>query len=88
MPVISFFFGIYVRMYHADYGPAHIHVEYQGHEALVEIDTGEILAGKLPGRAIRLVREWAEQHRAELRANWQRAQNLEALERIAGADND
>ena len=88
MPGISFFFGIYVRMYHADHGPAHIHVEYQGHEALVEIDTGEILAGKLPGRAIRLVREWAEQHRAELRANWQRAQNLEALERIAGADND
>ena len=88
MPVISFFFGIYVRMHHADHGPAHIYVEYQGHEALVEIDTGEILAGKLPGRAIRLVREWAEQHRAELRANWQRAQNLEALERIAGADND
>lgn len=55
----------FVRMYHADHGPAHIHVECQGHEALVEIDTGEILAGKLPGRAIRLVREWAEQHRPE-----------------------
>ena len=88
MPVISFFFGIYIRMYHAGHGPAHFHVEYQGHEALIVIETGEILAGKLPGRAHRLVREWSEQHRAELHANWQRAQNLEALERIAGADND
>ena len=48
MPVISFFFGIYIRMYHAGHGPAHFHVEYQGHEALIVIETGEILAGKLP----------------------------------------
>jgi len=65
-------------------------VEYQGHEALIVIETGEVLAGKIPGRALRLVREWCDEHQAELRANWQRAQNLETLdlERIAGADND
>ena len=63
-------------------------MDYQGHEALIVIETGELLAGKLPGRALRLVREWSEQHRAELRASWQRAQNLEMLERIPGADND
>ena len=42
MPVISYFFGIYVRMYHADHGPAHFHVEYQGHEALIacQLETG------------------------------------------------
>lgn len=39
-------------MYHVDHNPAHFHVEYQGHEALVAIETGEILAGKLPGRAL------------------------------------
>ena len=88
MPVISYFFGIYVRMYHADHGPPHFHVEYQGHEALIVIETGEVLAGKFPGRALGLVREWCEQHRVELRTNWQRAQDLESLERIAGADND
>jgi hypothetical protein len=88
MPVISFFFGIYIRMYHADHGPAHFHVEYQGHEALVAIETDEVLAGKLPGRALRIVRDWCEEHREELRANWQRAQNLEPLERIPGADDD
>ena len=88
MPVISFFFGIYIRMYHADHGPSHFHVEYQGHEALVEIETGNVLEGHLPGKALRLVREWVQEHRAELRSNWQRAQNLEPLERIPGADDD
>jgi hypothetical protein len=63
-------------------------VEYQGHEALIVIETGEVLAGKFPGKALRLVREWCEQHRAELRSTWQLAQNLETLKRIAGADND
>ena len=48
MPVISSFFGIYIRMYHADHAPPHIHAEYQGHEALVEISTGHILEGSLP----------------------------------------
>jgi hypothetical protein len=58
MPVISYFFGIYVRMYHDDHSPPHFHVEYQGHEALMAIENGEILAGELPSKAIKLVREW------------------------------
>jgi len=29
MPIISSFFGIYVRMYFADHAPPHVHVEYQ-----------------------------------------------------------
>ncbi|MEY2159310.1 MULTISPECIES: DUF4160 domain-containing protein [unclassified Rhodanobacter] len=30
MPIISSFFGIYVRMYFADHAPPHVHVEYRG----------------------------------------------------------
>jgi hypothetical protein len=88
MPIISTFFGIYVRMYHDDHAPPHIHVEYQGHEALMEIATGGILQGHLPNRARRLVQEWCAEHRSELDANWQRAVALQPLERIPGADND
>ena len=88
MPVISFFFGIYVRMYFDDHAPAHFHVEYQGHEAFVAIATGEVISGHLPRKAARLVQEWALEHRDELHANWQRALALLPLERIAGADND
>ena len=34
MPTIAIFFGIIVRMWHDDHPPPHIHVEYQGFEAV------------------------------------------------------
>ena len=88
MPVISYFFGIYIRMYQDDHNPPHFHVEYQGHQALMTIETGEVLAGSLPNKAIRLVREWAREHQDELLANWQLAVDLKPLLHIPGADND
>lgn len=88
MPIISTFFGIYVRMYFADHGPPHIHVEYQGREALIDITSGEVLAGSLPSRALALVKQWRVDHAAELAQNWARAQLLQPLVRIPGADND
>jgi hypothetical protein len=42
MPILSVFFGIIVRMWHDDHPPPHIHVEYQGFSALVNIRTGEV----------------------------------------------
>ena len=70
MPTIAWFFGIVVRMYYRDHEPPHFHAIYQGHEAFVSIDTGEIMEGSLPRAAIPLVRAWAERHRAALAANW------------------
>jgi len=75
MPRISSFYGIVIEMYYGDHFPAHFHARYGDQAAKIEIATGEILAGFLSRRALRLVREWAEQHRAELEANWQRAVN-------------
>ncbi len=88
MPIISSFFGIYVRMYFDDHPPPHIHVEYQGHEALVAISDGSVLTGSLPRRASGLVQQWCLDHREELEQNWTRAQALLPLSRIPGADND
>lgn len=88
MPVISYFFGIYIRMYHDDHNPPHFHVEYQGHQALMAIETGEVLSGKLPTKATKIVQEWAKQHQAELLQDWQYAVDLKPLQRIPGADND
>ena len=48
MPILSVFFGIIVRMWHDDHPPPHIHVEYQGFEALVDVRTGEVRQGRLP----------------------------------------
>lgn len=88
MPVISYFFGIYVRMYFDDHAPPHVHVEYQGYEAFFAIEDGQILSGRLPKKAAKLVRDWVAEHRLERMENWRRAIALQPLERIPGADND
>jgi len=75
-------------MYHDDHNPPHIHVEYQGHEALMNIKNGEVLVGKLPNKARKIVQEWMQTHQQELLDDWQCAISLEPLLRIPGADND
>ncbi len=47
------------------------------------IATGDVYAGALPSRALRLVREWLEAHRDELARNFDRGVALELLEAIA-----
>ena len=74
MPTISRFYGIVIRMYFSDHAPPHFHALYSGDEAVIVIETGEILRGELPGRALRMVREWTAIHRDELEANWERTQ--------------
>ena len=70
MPELSRFFGIVVRMYFNDHHPAHFHACYGDSEALIEIDTLDILRGELPRRALAMVLEWAVLHRQELRMAW------------------
>ena len=37
MPEVSRFYGIVIRMYFREHGPAHFHAEYGGAEAVVGI---------------------------------------------------
>jgi hypothetical protein len=85
VPRISAFYGIVIWMYHDEVhhlGRPHFHARYGGDEASVDIESLEVLAGRLPARALRLVVEWARLHQAELRANWDRARRHQRLERI------
>ena len=82
MPRISAFYGIVVEMYYGDHPPPHFHARYGGETAKIEVGTGRMLAGSLPGRAHRLVRQWAAQHGDELAANWQRVVNSEQPQAI------
>ncbi|TAN52336.1 MAG: DUF4160 domain-containing protein [Methylococcaceae bacterium] len=53
MPTISMFYGILVMMFFRDnnrHHSPHIHVRYQGNEAAVSLENGEILEGSLPLR--------------------------------------
>jgi hypothetical protein len=74
MPRLSSFGGILIAMYYRDHHPPHVHAIYGESEAQVVIDTGEPLTEPLPAEAMVLVREWVEQNRLELRANWARAE--------------
>ena len=82
MPRISAFYGIVIAMYYSEHGVPHFHAVYSGEDVSIDIATLDVLAGTLPERALRLVREWAGLHRAELEANWQRARDEQPLEPI------
>lgn len=76
VPRISSFYGIMIWMYYDEKhhaGRPHFHARYGGDEATIDIESLELLAGELPVRARRLVREWAHARRAQLRDNWIRA---------------
>jgi len=59
----------------------HFHARYSGNAASVDFD-GNVIAGSLPPRAVEFLREWAQLHRAELEANWERARRDQAPEQI------
>ena len=83
MPEVCRFYGIIIRMYALDHSPPHFHAVYGEHEALVGIESLEIVRGGLPARARGLVMEWASLHRSELRDAWEGARNLEPPGKIA-----
>jgi hypothetical protein len=58
-------------MYFGDHVPPHFHALYAEFETLIEIETLEVIRGSLPSRAMALVLEWAQQHREELRQDWE-----------------
>jgi hypothetical protein len=85
VPRISSFYGIVIWMYHDEahhVGRPHFHATYGDDEASIDIADLTVIAGELPRRALRFVREWARIHQAELSANWDRARRHEPLQPI------
>lgn len=86
MPTISYFFGIFVKMYYREHNPPHIHAYYQGFEAIYDIITSKKKKGNMPLKADRIICEWIVDSRVELLDNWNRMQNGLELYKIKGAD--
>ncbi len=82
MPEISRFLGIIIAMYYKDHPPPHFHARYGDFEAVIAIESGEVLGGRLPPRVLGLVQEWREYHRMELTEDWQLARERKALKQI------
>lgn len=83
MPTISTFYGILIQMFWRDHGPPHFHALYAEHEAQIDIRTLEVIEGRLPGRALALVREWAAEHKDELNEDWNLCSRMQRPKKIA-----
>ncbi len=59
MPEIARFYGIVIKVFFGDHPPPHFHAIYGEHNALVDVESLEIIEGDLPSRAQKLVLEWA-----------------------------
>ena len=80
------FYGILVLMFFRDnrqHNLPHIHVRYQGAEAVIAIPDGTVLGGSIPAKQLRLVLAWIEIHREELMVDWDLAVNGDEPFRIA-----
>jgi hypothetical protein len=85
MAIISMFYGIIISMYYFDnrqHKVPHIHVKYQGEEAVFSIPDGEILEGSMKTNKRKLVEAWILIHEDELMADWELAINGEEIFKI------
>ena len=72
MPTISMFYGIIIRMLYMDtqqHHLPHLHVEYQGMQAVISIPDGNLLEGDILLRSC-VVQAWIAIHEDELIADW------------------
>ena len=83
MPRIAEFYGIVIYMYYRDHGVPHFHALYAGQEAVIATQGLRLLEGRLPRRALALVRTLGRLHREELDRDWELARANRPLRRIA-----
>lgn len=58
MPQIDAFNGIKISIYNGDHRPPHIHASYGEYEVLIVIETGQIYAGDLPTKQLKMAFDW------------------------------
>lgn len=51
-------------------GVAHFHIEGPGYRCSVTIERLEVIVGAAPAAVLRVVRPWARDNQAALRAQW------------------
>ena len=84
MPEISRFYGLVIKMIFNDsdkHHKPHVHVYYGDYEAVVAID-GELLAGSLPRRQLKIIVGWLAYHEEEAYKAWNLAVNGEHFDKI------
>jgi hypothetical protein len=83
MPELSRFFGIVIGVFYREHGRPHFHAVYGEFEGVIDIETGDMITGELPKRALALVSEWRNSHIPELKENWELARQHKELKTIS-----
>jgi hypothetical protein len=76
-------FGVDVLSRQRQHHTPHIHVRYQGSEAVIAIPEGELLSGSMPVKQFKLVQAWIAIHSEELMVDWELAVQGDEPFRIA-----
>ena len=64
----------------------HFHAEYGEHEAVFSIKDGEIINGKLPKIAKKLIKKWYGLQKENILKAWEQIQNDEVFEKVPPLD--
>jgi hypothetical protein len=72
MPTIVKLGNIAIRMFAKDHNPPHLHIVTPDHQALVSIETLELLRGSMDRRSLEIALEWAAANREILELEWNR----------------
>lgn len=84
MPELSRFEGIVIYLLFRDnkeHNKPHVHVQYGEYKASIGVD-GELLAGRLPTRQLKMVVGWLALHEEEIYAAWNLAVSGEHFEKV------
>ena len=82
MPVITRFYGIIIKIYFNEHGVPHFHAVYGEYNGVFELENLEMIEGDLPGRAIKMIKEWAKGYQGDMLEMWktQEFRKLPSLE--------
>ena len=84
MPELSRFMGIVIKMLFKDisqHNKPHVHAQYGDYEASIGID-GELLAGSMPVKQLRMIQGWLALHEEEAYTAWNKAVQGEQFDKI------
>lgn len=84
MPELSRFEGMVIKMLFNDtiqHNKPHVHVSYGEYKASIGLD-GELLAGALPYKHLKMIVGWLAFHEEEVYAAWNKAVRNEPFDKI------
>lgn len=70
MPTYYTIDGVKIQLFFNDHVPPHFHAVIAEFEALISIESLEIIEGSLPRNKKKLILKWAEENKEELSELW------------------